>query len=127
MSVASGSSVKDLELQKFLDDANGNVSVRILSSNEGIAVKSSNTGLSTIKSDLTTSEFEITAVTGQKTITVANLDAVLVHVSLSTGVTNSNKSLGRGDEFEVVNYAGSVFVIRASGTGSIQIDQESLV
>lgn len=101
--------------------------LKVTTTTAGIALKPSNTGLSTVKSDLTTSEFEVTAVTGQKDITIINLDAVSVHYSLSTGVDATFDSLGRGDQLVVSNYAGSVFVIRASGTGSIQINQRSLV
>jgi len=115
------------EQRKFTTTANDEVATRIAAPNEGIPTKPSDTGLSTIKADLTTVEFEITPVAGQKSITVTNLDAVAVHVSLSTGVDSTFKSLGRDDEYENEDYAGSVFVIRASGTGSIQIDRALLV
>ena len=101
--------------------------LKVTTTNSGVAVKPSNTGLTTIKSDLTTAEFEITAVTSQKSIIVTNLDNVSVHFSISTGVTTSNAFIRRGDQLVLENYGGSVFVRRASGTGSIQIDQESLV
>jgi len=101
--------------------------IKVTTTTAGIAIKPSNTGLTTLKSDLTTVQFEVVAVSGQKDITITNLDAVSVHFSLTTGVSTSFSSLGRGDQLFVNNYTGSVFLIRASGTGSVQIDQRSLI
>lgn len=92
-----------------------------------VLITPSNTGTTTVKTDLSTSEFEIIAVTGQTSISVMSLSNGRVHYSLNTGVDTTYGFLNRNEELELINYSGSIFVVRASDTGTIQIDQRSKV
>lgn len=133
MTVASGSTVRDLEQEKFVDTAAAETAVRVIVTdleliNPDITVETepSNTGATTLKTDLSTSEFEITSATGQQDIVVTNLSSGRVHFSLTTGVSTSNAFLSKGDQLDTRDYSGSIFVIRNTGTGTIQIDKRSL-
>lgn len=88
----------------------------------------SNTGATILKTDLgAVSEFEIVAVTGQTDVIITSLSNGKVHFSLTTGVDTTYAEIGKDDQLVLEDFNASVFVIRASGTGTIQIDQRSSI
>lgn len=132
MPVATNSSVRDLEKEKFVDDSNGNTALNVIvqdmeliNPDITVEIEPSTIGGTILKTDLTTVEFEIVAVAGQKDIVITSLTTGKVHWSLETGVTTNHASVSRNDQIIVENYAASVFVRLSTGTGTIQIDQRS--
>lgn len=86
----------------------------------------SNTGLSNIITVSTVQVIILPAV-GQKDITITNLANNRVHYSFSTGVTTSHAFLNRNDQLVLSGYSDSVFILRNTGSGDVQIDQASKV
>jgi len=70
-----------------------------------------------------TSEVEVTAATNQTALKITNLDNGKVFYSFDTGVSSSNAFLNKGDELEVSLYAGSIFLVKTSGTNNLQVDR----
>lgn len=70
------------------------------------------------------SEVEITAATGQQNITIINVSNQKVHYTLDTGVDTTFDSLSKGDQLIKKGYAGSIFLIAASGTPNVQVNRD---
>ena len=94
-----------------------------LITNTNNLVKLPDSGTSGKSSIGSVSEVEITASAGQQAVTITNISAGKVHYALSTGVDTTFDSLSKGDQLILNNYAGSVFLIRASGTADVQVDK----
>ena len=71
-----------------------------------------------------TSPVEVTAATNQLSVTITNLESGNVYYRLNTGVTTSDNFLKKREQLILNSYAGSVFLIKSSGSNNVQVDRK---